>query len=551
MAHNCRVPFGESVVAGTGALHAGRWGEARSAFEAALRERESAEVLAGLGEALWWLGEPRSSIEHYERAFVGFRRAGDPTGAAATAMWLCLAYKLDLGNQAAASGWIARAERVLREEGPGPLQGWLWLTRAYDADDPAVSRGLAERALEFARSAGDVDLELCALCNLGKALVALGHVEEGLTLVDEGMAGTLGGECRRLDTVVSTSCSMLAACELAADLERAAEWCRVVDTFVQKYGCPFLRAECRTLYGGILVARGRWAEAEVELLAAVGMTRDVWPAMYAQALARLADLRLRQGRLEEAEGLLTGVGDELAAALPSAAIRLARGEPSVALALLQRRLTRLGANHIGAAQTLELLVQAYVARGDLDAAAAPVERLGALAREHENGLIAAYAAVASARAAAARGRLDAAAGELERALGLFSRLELPFESARVRLDLAWALVRDKPEVAVAEARAALRAFEQLGAASDADAAAALLRSLGAQGRSGPKHVGVLTMREREVLRLVGAGLTNPEIAQRLFISRKTAAHHVSSVLAKLDLRNRAEVVAYAARTGCA
>lgn len=100
---------------------------------------------------------------------------------------------------------------------------------------------------------------------------------------------------------------------------------------------------------------------------------------------------------------------------------------------------------------------------------------------------------------------------------------------------------------MAEAKRAMAAFEQLGAAADADAAGSL-RSLGATGRTGPKHIGVLTKREQEVLRLVGIGLSNPESAQRLFISRKTAAHHVSNLLAKLGLRNRAQAVAYAART---
>lgn len=50
-----------------------------------------------------------------------------------------------------------------------------------------------------------------------------------------------------------------------------------------------------------------------------------------------------------------------------------------------------------------------------------------------------------------------------------------------------------------------------------------------------------------MLALLGTGLLNPEIAQRLFISRKTAAHHVSRVITRLGLRNRAEVAAYAAR----
>jgi DNA-binding NarL/FixJ family response regulator len=111
--------------------------------------------------------------------------------------------------------------------------------------------------------------------------------------------------------------------------------------------------------------------------------------------------------------------------------------------------------------------------------------------------------------------------------------------------LAEAYRDDAPEVAAAEARTALEAFERLHASRHADAAAALLRQLG-EHVAPPRSTGApLTAREREVLSLLGEGLSNPEIAERLFISRKTVEHHVSNILSKLALPNRAAAAAYA------
>ena len=71
--------------------------------------------------------------------------------------------------------------------------------------------------------------------------------------------------------------------------------------------------------------------------------------------------------------------------------------------------------------------------------------------------------------------------------------------------------------------------------------------LGAKGRAGPRATDLLTRRETEVLRLLAEGLTNRQIAERLFISPKTAEHHTSRVYAKLGVSSRAEAAAYAAR----
>ena len=148
------------------------------------------------------------------------------------------------------------------------------------------------------------------------------------------------------------------------------------------------------------------------------------------------------------------------------------------------------------------------------------------------------------RAAEGDGR---ASTHLQAALRSFTALDLPLEAGRAQLELARAVAQLAPEAAVAEARLALRTLERIGATADADAAAGLLRQLGTVGRAWPKHYGALTKRETEVLSLLAGGCSNAEIAERLYISRRTAEHHVAHILSKLDLRSRAEAAAYAVR----
>ena len=94
-------------------------------------------------------------------------------------------------------------------------------------------------------------------------------------------------------------------------------------------------------------------------------------------------------------------------------------------------------------------------------------------------------------------------------------------------------------------------FERIGARSSVDRSAALLRRLGAVAparspQSRAAALASLSVRESEVVRLVRDGCGNADIAARLYISPKTAEHHVSRVLAKLGVRTRAEAAALAA-----
>jgi len=126
----------DHLAAGRSALIAGRWRDARHAFEAALAGAETPEALDGLGVALWWLGETQASVAATERAYAGFRRAGDAAGAAGAALFLCITWTSNFDNHAVARGWLARAERVAGEADPNPLQGWLLLLRGFLEPDP-------------------------------------------------------------------------------------------------------------------------------------------------------------------------------------------------------------------------------------------------------------------------------------------------------------------------------------------------------------------------------------------------------------------------------
>jgi DNA-binding CsgD family transcriptional regulator len=542
------------------ALEAGEWSSARSLFEAALEEEETPEALLGLGNALWWLDEAEASFRCRARAYAGFRerahfgvrRGRNAFQAAVVALQLAMHYGGNLGNVVAAQGWLGRAARLVEEFELSPLQGWVVLGRAAAAvsgGNPRAGEGLARQARDLGRRFGDADLELCALSQLGGALVLMGRVEEGASLLDEAMAGALGEGGP--ETVVLTSCVTFICCSRAAELKRAAQWIRAAEEFNGRYGSAHLYAMCRIHYANVLFATGEWAGAEAELLAALDrISATAEHLVRGDALSALAHLRLAQGRIEEAARLLEGLEDHGPAAQVLAAVRLARGELELATSLLRRRLREVSEDRLESAPLLELLAEAEIAQGATQTAMDRARELAELGTRLSCDVIVARGERALGRTLAAAGEGAEAVPHLERALEAFGRLELPFETSRTRLLLAQAMVGEEREAAIAEARTALASFEKLGAARDADAAAAYLRSLGVKAaRSGPRGLGALTKREAEVLGLLAEGLSNREIAERLFVTRKTVENHVARVLSKLDLSGRAEAAAYAVRHG--
>ena len=95
----------------------------------------------------------------------------------------------------------------------------------------------------------------------------------------------------------------------------------------------------------------------------------------------------------------------------------------------------------------------------------------------------------------------------------------------------------------------LNLFQQCDAKKDIERVVALREQIEAQPEPPPAYPDGLTQREVEVLRLVAAGRSNPEIGEELFISPRTVTTHVSNILNKINAANRAEAATYAARQG--
>jgi DNA-binding CsgD family transcriptional regulator len=515
------------------------------------------QMLGGLAYADDRLDDARVEFEH---AFRGFREAGDLRSAARAATFLGELHDDSLGNPAAGRGWLERARRLLEAAGPCVEWGYLELARVAcnrpDVDELAAS---AARALQIAVEFGDRELEVRALADLGLALITQGRLPEGFERLDEALASITAGEVHDVFMIGTAFCSLLSSCERAGDIERAVEWMRIVRTAILDPAGDrprVLSTHCSLALGGVLCAAGRLPEAEQAFLACLGPEASSSTAHRADATARLAELRLHQGRLEEAAALLAPIEDQLVAAGPLALMHLRQGEPALGAAVLRQAVKQLVGDILRGGPLLCLLVEAELACDDIAAAEAASRLLHAMSSAAQTPIVAALAATADGRIARASDRATDAVESYEAALRHLTAADRPLLVATMHIELAEArAATGDRDAAVASARAAHAAAQRLNAVGLCDRSAAILRSLGTTAprptTSPSNTLAGLTAREAEVLEGLCRGDSNAEIAARLYLSPKTVEHHVSRLLAKLGVRTRAAAAAaaMAARPG--
>ena len=537
-------------------LARGDWQNARVAFESARGLVETPEALEGLGMAAWWLDDAEAVFDARERAYQLHRQHGDRLGAARVAIMIAGDSFYFRGQTAVSQGWQRRAHSLLEGLPMVAEHAWLRLwgceISLATGEDVARVREVAAEAIAIGRALGDADVEMLARAQEGLALVMQGAVEEGMPRLDEAAAAALSGDLGNPVAIGIACCHLMTACGLVRDFGRAAEWCQRVQEYSVRINFNILGSVCRTQHASVLMWGGAWSDAEAELERAIRYFAGARPSMQEEPQVRLAELRRRQGRFDEAEALLDKITWHPHERLVRAAIALDRDDATAAADLARRFLEQVPpSNRTDRALAWELLLRAQLALGQTPDARA-VEEIQELAAVGTD-LLRASGRTVDGLIAAASGQPERARGALEDAISLFARAGVTYEASRARVELARSLIAlDRDDAARAELERACRAFEGLGATGDVRGTRALLadacgRPAVAPGRRAAP--GGLSARELEVVRLLAQGLRNLEIAKRLTVSEFTVKRHVANILTKLDLPTRAAAAAHATREG--
>jgi LuxR family transcriptional regulator, maltose regulon positive regulatory protein len=571
---------------GRAALARGGWEDAVAALTAAVAaDAGDAAAWESLGVAHAWLQQTDPAIDARQRAYALYRERGDDVSAARLSLELANDFLEARGEHAVANGWFQRARRLLEGLPPSREHALLRIWDAYMAllgdDDPVAAAEHARAAVELAVQARAADMGVLALALQGLAGVSEGRVPEGMQLLDEAVAGAIGGEFTDPQWFYLTCCCMIDACDRVRDYGRSLEWCHRLREFCERWRVQAFLTTCRIKFTGALLWRGDWQSCEAELERALAELTDSRPSGVPGAVVRLAELRRRQGRAAEAEALLKQAETHPVAAAVRAALALDAGDAATALELADLALRRIPEPaRTERVMALEQKVRALASLGRLDQAHTAAMELEAIARVIDTKPIRAAAMMAAGVVARAGAEHDRARHLFEDAAWLLASAGSPPEAAAARLAVAECLAAlGRHTAAASEATAALAVLEAVGAVGTAGRARALLDRLtattdssarpagigsaaagsaeaseaaagtgtaSARG-SGRRSAGVLTRRQREVLGLVAQGLSDRDIARRLFLSEHTVHRHVANILGRLGVSSRTAAVARALR----
>ncbi len=527
---------------GQGAFERQAWGDACRHLLAADQEHQLELVdLERLAVAACLVGRAEDSVDAWTRAHLEAVRLGDVARAARCAFWLAFGL-LNRGDLARGGGWVDRAQRLLDDAGlecveQGYLRYPVALRAIFEGDGGAAHAAFTE-AGEIGERFGDAELVTLARVGVGRCLIYMGDIAEGVGLLDEAMVAVTARELSPI-AVGDVYCTVIEACQELFDLGRVHEWTAALSQWCESQPDLVLyRGQCLVHRAEIMVLNGEWPDAMKEAMRACERLNDE-PAVGA-AFYQRAELHRMRGEFDEAEAAYRRANELGREPQPGLTLlRLAQGRLTVADTSI-RRVVDEAQDPIARAPVLGAYVEVVLAGGDVAAARAAADELTIIAREMNAPFLHAMAQRCDGAVLLAEGDPRAGLAALRQSWTGWRKLDAPYESARVRILIALAYrALGDDDSADMELGAARTVLDQL------DAAPELARVEELSGITTVATAGGLTARETQVLALVATGMTNRAIADDLVISEKTVARHVSNIFTKLGLSSRSAATAYA------
>ena len=520
------------------------WADAEAQLSAADADDPiGPDDLERLAIATYLLGRYEESAAVTRRAYQESIRIGDVGRAARGAFWLAVEH-LGRGEMAPAAGWLARAERLVGDDGGERVEsGYLLIAAAAKSQalgDLEAALEAYERADAIATKFSDPDLLVLARLGQGEALVAMRQTADGLALMDEVMVSVTSDEVSPV-VVGIAYCSVIDSCQRVFDLRRAQEWTAALDRWCDAQPqLVHFRGQCLLNRAELKRFHGAWQDAATEAGRASERLAEPEPdPSLGEAIYQTGELHRLRGEFAEAEAAYRRASRLGRRPEPGMALlRLAQGRTEVAAAIISRAADET-TDYFARPRLLGPLVEVMLAAGSTAAARLAADEMMRIADEVGAPLLTAMASRAEGAVLLAEGDARAALAALRASWTAWHELDAPYEAARTRVLVGRACrALGDTDSAAMELDAARDVFETLGALPDLSQLTALEGDA-----AGP--VSGLTAREIEVLRLVAAGKTNRAVAGDLVISEKTVARHLSNIFDKLGVSSRAAATAYA------